>query len=210
MVIANFPSSFDLQNNNLVFISLTLPGMYFFAMVLMGCFSIIGTVIVLRVYHRGSDQPVPACLKGCLRKNNRKKYAPIDRKSPNRTGYTPGIHVEAHILELARQQTNSSVVSRSSPDGYSTPEAEENGGRDKDMSYKRKSDQEAVTKLVLRELRKSASKSQDQDKRDVIAGEWRELALFLDRIIFIAMFLVTMVIFLYVSVSFVAAYQVKR
>lgn len=181
--------------------------MYFFAMVLMGCFSIIGTVIVLRVYHRGSDHPVPNWMKRCLN-TKRGKYAQLDRKNPNRTAYTPGLHVEAHVLELARQNVSSqnSSVSRSSPDGYSTPDADETG-RDKDMSYKRRSDQEAVTKLVLRELRKSASKSQDQDKRELIASEWREVALFLDRGIFISLFIVTMVIFLYVSVSFVAEYH---
>ncbi|XP_072023913.1 neuronal acetylcholine receptor subunit alpha-10-like [Amphiura filiformis] len=152
-------------------------GMYFFAMVLMGCFSIIGTVIVLRVYHRGSDHPVPNWMKRCIQSRKRSKYSTLDRKNPNRTAYTPGLHVEAHVLELARQSVSNqnSSVSRSSPDGYSTPDVDE--GRDTDK-YKRKSDQEAVTKLVLRELRKSASKSQDQDKREVIACEWREVALF--------------------------------
>ena len=78
----------DIQIRRFNLFSFLISGVYFIAMIILGCFSVMATVIILRVYHHPETKPIPKwarCLIGQRSNGNKHKPGTILTGSDTRT-----------------------------------------------------------------------------------------------------------------------------
>ena len=186
----------------------SLTGTYFFAMVFLGCFSIVCSVIVLRVYHRGGKHPVPRRLRRFLQRFSFTSHIGRPKINPRRTSgdsIDRGESTQLVNFHAVSEHERSRVKRESSFNGNAgtTTNVPQSDGMS--SSDEKNKDPQPLERIPLKPRSPRCYKRyphDDEEDEDFIAAQWRNLATFLDKVFFAISAFTMFVMLLYALVCF--------
>ena len=199
-----------MKNNKTMFcfVCFNFPtGTYFFAMVFLGCFSIVCSVVVLRLYHRGGKHPVPqrvllfvqrfpfTATIGHPKINPRRSSTDsFDRENITQQNF----HTVTERDKLNRERSFNGTAKNSSS---SIPPSDGMSSSDE-----KPKDSQPLERIPLnpRSSRcyKNYSQQEEEEDEEFIAAQWRNFATFLDKFFFVISALTMFAMLLYAIICF--------
>ena len=152
--------------------SFLFSGLYFLSMIVMGCISLMATVIILRVYHYPPSQPVPPLLRYISNIGQANSMGADGNTLSRSSSHSDNLHgvvatSRAFALFTAGMDSESAYGSSTSRDSSRDYDI------DKDEKYEKK-----------------------------VAAEWHRIAFFLDRVTFVVLLLCLIAVFLFIFVEY--------
>lgn len=168
-------------------------------MIAVGCIAVTGTVVVLRIFYKGSDRRPPKLLRHLLKK-------PFLKRSLHRhtAGYSSARRHKIHsrgVLEKLEKSITLHYPNNSELVEYPENHAEGTGPEVPSPS-KESSKQARDFRAVMQELRKSEERALDTEKREMVEQEWKDLAVVIDLLLFLVLVSITLLSLIVLIVAF--------
>lgn len=186
----------------------------------MGCVNIVGTVCVLRVYHTGGGRAVPTWLRCCRKvfnsalfvRNHRKhcRYSSVSSRDDQFPGTFSSVESddqvgEPHMETIQDGIENSlemTTLNFNAPNGQSSH-------ADNDLVCRRSSTRGSVRRHLSARQRQSRRMHENAHRVEEIAAEWKDIAVGLDRCLFLTLFTCMSAMLIYCAVSYISKFLQK-
>ncbi|XP_071944270.1 neuronal acetylcholine receptor subunit alpha-9-II-like [Antedon mediterranea] len=164
---------------------------YFTMLICMSCISIVCTAFVLNLYNRGHTSQVPEWLKKLL-------FGKVG-KAIGRTKLS-SVYFNQHVSNKAKHTTSpldADILEEFTENNYvNTISSKQNGcveERVRNSNLSRMAYSSKELKLILNELQTYLKEKKKDKMRNAIMDDWRRVAIFVDRVLFLTSLLIIII-----------------
>ncbi len=188
----------------------------------MGCVNIVGTVCVLRVYHTGGTRAIPTWLRCCRKlfnsalfvRNHRKtcRYSSVSSRDDQAPGAFSSVesddnNTDSHLETIQDGIDNSlemTTLTFKAPNG-----TRGQSGVDTELTRRRSAGGAGHSSRHMSAKTRHNKRVELLTRIEETAAEWKDIAVGLDRILFLTLFTCMSAMLIYCAVSYISKFLQK-